>query len=299
MGIIESDNRHSVTTRKGLEYLKELSASTDGWTLSSESNGVKVYTRKVEGTSLPIVRGDTVLEGDHTVEQVVAVALSSGCRQIWDDRFDSAEMKEYFTHHEALFHSKQKGQWPVSGRDIAGTSIRDVSDDLVYISMTSVEDPAIPPISSHVRAHLYISGWKIYKVPNGVALTYITHIDIKGTVPAAFLKAIMLQIPQCAGRVVKYVKDNGYPPFIVGEFAGRLKSDIFDHAKRVHVLEVEGTDDEEGLVKIEIGNVMHPNGFKFKVHGEATSEEIDGENGVKYLVVSGYKSPVTITISRP
>lgn len=82
MGIIESDNRHSVATRKGLEYLKELSSSTDGWTLSSDSNGVKVYTRKVEGTSIPIVRGDAVLEGDYTIAQAAAVALSPGCRQI-------------------------------------------------------------------------------------------------------------------------------------------------------------------------------------------------------------------------
>lgn len=166
--------------------------------------------------------------------------------------------------------------------------------------MISVEDPAIPPVSSHVRANLYISGWKIFKVPDGVALTYITHIDIKGSsIPGAILRKIQLEIPLCAGRVVQYVKDNGYPPFIVGEFSGRLKSDIFDHAKRTHVVEVEGTDDEEGLVKLEVGNVMYPNGFKVKVHGEATSEEIEGENGVKYVVVSGYKSPVTITISRP
>jgi len=299
MGIIESDNRHSVATRKGLEYLKELSASTDGWDVSSDTNGVKVYTREVEGLSLPIVRGDTVIEGDYTVAQVASVALSPGSRLIWDDRFDGSETKEYFTNREALFHSEQRGQWPVSGRDLCATSIRDVTEDLLYISMTSVEDPAIPPVSSRVRAHLYISGWKIFKVPNGVALIYITHIDIKGSVPTFFLKLLQLQIPQCAGRVVQYIKDNGYPPFIVGDFAGRLKGDNFNHEKREHVVKVEGTDDEEGLVKLEVGNVMYPNGFKIRQEGEGELKEIEGENGVRYVVVSGYRSLVTITISRP
>lgn len=187
----------------------------------------------------------------------------------------------------------------ISGRDLAATTIRDISEDTILISMTSVEDPTIPVRSSHVRAQLHISGWKISKVPEGVALTYITHIDIKGSIPSALVKMIQLQIPLCAGRVAKYVTENGYPPFIIGDVTGKLKRENFDHGKKEYVLEAEGVDDENGSLKIEIGKAMYPKGFKLKVHGEAETEEIEGENGVKYVVISGFKSPVTITISRP
>lgn len=82
MTILESNNRHSAQTRAGLEYFKQLYASLDGWNLSSETKYVKVYTRNVESSTWPIIRGDTVLVGDHTIHQVAAVALSSGCRHI-------------------------------------------------------------------------------------------------------------------------------------------------------------------------------------------------------------------------
>ena len=82
MTIFESNNRHSSETLKGLEYLKKLSASMDGWNLSLESRYVKVYTQDVEGLPLPILRGDTVLEGDYNIHQVAAVALAPGCRHI-------------------------------------------------------------------------------------------------------------------------------------------------------------------------------------------------------------------------
>ncbi|RUP45233.1 hypothetical protein BC936DRAFT_148444 [Jimgerdemannia flammicorona] len=297
MTIIEVSHRHAAEARKGLAYLKELSATTDGWSFSSEHKDVKIYTRAVEGISLPIVRGDTVLEGDYTIEQVASVALAPGCRQIWDERFDGAEMREYFSHREALFYSKLKGSWPVSGRDIAGVSIRDTSEDVIYIAQSSVEDPKIPPVSSHTRAQLYISGWKISAVPNGVSLTYITHVDIKGSVPSAFIKMIQLQTPQCAGKVADYIKEHGHPPFVTGDLKGHLKREVFEHKKKEFIVELEGTATEEGLVKIEVGKALYPKGFKVKVHGEATTEESDGEKGAKHVVVSGVTSLVTITIT--
>lgn len=83
MTIIESDNRHAETTRKALSYFKELSDSLDGWDFASETSGVKLYKKTVEGQALPIVRGDTILSGkDYTLSQVAAVATQPGCRKI-------------------------------------------------------------------------------------------------------------------------------------------------------------------------------------------------------------------------
>lgn len=83
MTIIESNNRHAETTRKALTYLKELTGSLDGWDFASESNGVKLYRKTVDGQTLPIVRGDTILPGkEYTLSQVAAVATSPGSRKV-------------------------------------------------------------------------------------------------------------------------------------------------------------------------------------------------------------------------
>lgn len=86
MTVIDSDNRHAKTTREGLERFKPLADSLDGWQFSSETEGVKLYTRDVPGNPLPMVRGDTVLKlADPDEVPPMAMATASilpGCRKV-------------------------------------------------------------------------------------------------------------------------------------------------------------------------------------------------------------------------
>lgn len=82
MVVIESNNRHAATSRKALEYLKELSNTLDGWNFSQEKDGVKLYI-KPESNGLNIVRGDAIFKTDkYTPRDVATVATNTGCRKI-------------------------------------------------------------------------------------------------------------------------------------------------------------------------------------------------------------------------
>jgi hypothetical protein len=134
---------------------------------------------------------------------------------IGDDKFDVAELKQMYNINEALFWSKVKTPWPISPRDLSAASLREMSEDTSYTVMVSVEDDSIPAVSGCVRSNLFISGWKVYKVDGGVAITYITQIDLAGSIPTAFLKSVQQQVPLCAGSVIKYIKDHGFPPVVL------------------------------------------------------------------------------------
>ncbi|KAI7877166.1 Bet v1-like protein [Lichtheimia hyalospora FSU 10163] len=290
MVVIESNNRHAATSRKALDYLKELSNTLDGWNFSQEKDGVKLYI-KPESNGLNIVRGDAILKTDkYTPREVATVATNPGCRKIWDEKYEVSEVKEMFTHLESLFWVKLKAPWPVSPRDFVGIALRDFDEDVCYVSMSSVEDPVAPPVSGCVRGTLLISGWKVYKTEGGIGITYITQVDMAGSIPSSFLKNIQLQVPLCAGKVVDYARSYGFPPVTVEAANVVYKSEDFNHAKREFTANVEGSD---GVCRWLVSSQMYPNGVKVSVPHEI----VDADNNNKVVVVK-IDGPTTVKISK-
>lgn len=194
---------------------------------------------------------------------------------------------------ESLFWCKIKTPWPISPRDMAATSLREISDDECYVVMTSVEDDEVPLISGNVRAQLYISGWKIVKTDVGVAITYITQVDLAGSIPAAFVKSIQQQVPLCAGEVVKYAQDYGYPP-TTSVCTAVFKSDNWDHSKREYTVNLEGEGEGSWL----ISKKMYFNGVNVAIEGNATHDIVQLENGDSIVKVNGISGPNTIKITK-
>ncbi|KAI9261450.1 hypothetical protein BDA99DRAFT_560328 [Phascolomyces articulosus] len=307
MTIIDSDNRHAKKTRDQLAYFKTLSETLDGWDFASEQDGVKLYTKDIPGNPLPMVRGDTVRDDLGTDPNNLAGAtLLPGCRKVWDEQFDSSDIKELFTRYESLFWCKLNAPWPVSPRDISGTSIRDASDDVVYMSMTSVEDGLNPLDPECVRADLIVSGWKFAKTnDNKIAITYITQIDLAGYIPYWMLKSIQTSIPLCAGKLADYVKNHGFPPntrVCTGKFLGETientapEADGTDNTKDVaYTVEVEG-----GEIEILVCNKMFPTVQVHIVQGQVGGEPniVEQENGNKLVKIKEITGQVKIKLTR-
>jgi len=296
-------NNHSAEARKALDHLKSLAATLDGWSLNAEKDNVTIYSREVEGAP-PMTRGDTILEAGWTLEQIAAIIQCPGARKIWDERFDSAEIKERFNRRELLFHSKMKGTWPVSGRDIVGISIFEKDSKEYVIASKSVEEPSIPAASSHIRADVLVSGWILRALDGGkIGITYIVHINLNGTISQTFLKLVQNQTPLCAGKVADYARKFGFPPY-VKSVEGRLRIDDFDHSNKIYTVEADALEEhgflggKTGTVIIEVPKKLYPNGFSLK---NTLAEDISQkeEEGNTIVTIKSIKAPVTITISRP
>ncbi|CAO3596108.1 unnamed protein product [Absidia cylindrospora] len=289
MTIIESNNCHSSINCKKLDQIKALTGDLSGWEFSQEKEGVKLYSKTVEGFSIPIVRGDYLLKTtEYTAEQVAVVASLPGTRAIWDEKFHSADAKEFFTKWECLFWVRVNTPWPISNRDFVGCNLRDFSQDGVcYTSMASVDDDSIGAVSGCVRGDLICSGWKLEKVAEGVQITYVTQVDLAGSIPSSFLRNVQLQVPLCAGKVAEYVSNYGAPP-VIGDISCIYKNENFDHAIREHVVELDG----EGNATWSFSSKMYPNG----VNVTTTSGEVQVSGNS--ILVSGVDGPTTVTISK-
>lgn len=303
-GIIPSDNKHAAASRKALAQVKELAASHDGWTFVTEKDNVKIYTKEVDG-GLPMTRGDAVLEAGWTLEQLAAIVQSPGARSVWDERYEHAEVKERYTRREYLFYSRMKGTWPVSGRDLVGVSIAEFKEGEEFIvAMTSVEEPTLPPVSSHVRASLPVSGWIIKPLEGGaIAITYIVHVNLNGNIPKAFVKMVQNQTPLCAGKVTDYARKFGFSPY-VKSLEGRILQENFDHSKKVYSLEVDAIEEhgflgeKKGSVVVEISKKMFPDGFVVETSIKENIHEKEEADGNTLVTIKHIKDPVVITISK-
>jgi len=252
-----------------------------------------------------MTRGDTVLEAGWTLEQIGDVIQSPGARVNWDERFESAEIKERYTRREFLIHSKLKGTWPVSGRDIVATSIVEYKEgEELIIAITSVEEPTLPPVSSHVRANTPISGWVLKPLEGGaISITYIVHVNLNGSIPSAFVKKVQSQTPLCAGKVVDYARKFGFPPYVKA-LEGRIRQEDFNHAKLVYSVEIDAIEehgfigDKKGSVVIEISKKMFPNGFSVKTSIVENIHEKEEADGNTLVTIKNVKDPVVITISK-
>ncbi|KAI8343726.1 hypothetical protein BC941DRAFT_343159 [Chlamydoabsidia padenii] len=288
MTVIESNNRHAALNRQKLDQIKTLTSDLTGWEFSQEKDGVKLYSKSVEGSSIPLVRGDYLLKTtDYTVEQVATVASLPGARAIWDEKYHSSEIKETFTRYEYLFWVRLSTPWPISNRDFVGCILRDMSADLCYLSMASVEDNSVGAVSGCVRGNLICSGWKFEKVSEGVQITYVTQVDLAGSIPSSFLRSVQLQVPLCAGKVADYINSYGPPP-VTGELSCEFKKELWDHGKRQHTVHLDG----QGDASFSFSSKTYPGGVK--VNTNCGDAQVSGNT----IQITGVNGPTTVTISK-
>ncbi|KAF9967153.1 hypothetical protein BGZ70_010612 [Mortierella alpina] len=201
-------HRHSETARKALAMFKVLASSPeDRWRAVSSDGVFKSYSRVISGAGLPMLRGEGVITGGWTVEQINAVIESSGCREIWDERFENLSIAETFNSNEYLFHVTLRGIGSLTGRDLAGVTIidRDPQTSALYNVSTSVLDSTIPEDPGRIRALLELSGWSLRPTFDGqgntiaVNVTFVIQVDIRGTLPNSVVKSMTASMMTATG----------------------------------------------------------------------------------------------------
>ncbi|KAI9090451.1 hypothetical protein DFS34DRAFT_718741, partial [Phlyctochytrium arcticum] len=223
-----SRNPHHEAGQLALRLLRSLEPfDSAGWVSHSTQSGVRISQRPVAGAQMPMVRGDATLRGNFSAQEVLSVIRSSAARKFWDARFEDGKVLVNYNLDESLAYSQQKGTFPVSGRDFVTTNIikhPDANSDTdevdgasgaIFFASTSVVDQVAPLDSKRVRAHLTLAGWIIRPIEDGLFISYIVQVDVKGSVPSSIIKMVQTQTPLCIARVLEYLETKSFPPFIV------------------------------------------------------------------------------------
>ncbi|KAI8811220.1 hypothetical protein BJ742DRAFT_798626 [Cladochytrium replicatum] len=269
---------HSELTAKALETLKELDADSK-WAPYSDLNGVKIWTQPPpDNVAMPMTKGHTTIEGVQPFDVFSVVAFPAG-RQVWDERFDGITSLESYGPRAVKFQSTQKGTFPVAGREFVGVQNWALVDGTYYLVQYSIEDSSVPVLSGKVRGHIHIAGWIIAPASdNTVSVTYITRVDVKGSVPSAILRLVVSGTPGCVGTVKKYIANNGIPPqHIAVNPRGGLRTLEETYSATagytVSLAAKEGAEKDDSFYFV-LSNVTWADGAKIAVSGSTGSVEL-------------------------
>ncbi|KWU46637.1 Bet v1-like protein [Rhodotorula sp. JG-1b] len=211
------------------EFLDEL-ATQDGWIDLGEKHGVRLSKkyRDNDTNPVPIVRGETVVEGVEPYAFLAGVVQPPGMRKLWDPRTEAGMMIKRFSRQEVLFYAVTKGKrFIASPRDLAGIQKDYVEPDgSCMIVQTSVDDADLPEQAHMKRATLSLSGWNFKPEGPNTRITYIFQIALNGSIPNAVVALATTETPLCTGRARDLFYERGHAPYVRHE-NGREPSVIF------------------------------------------------------------------------
>lgn len=154
------------------------------WVLKCEKNGIKVYTRKLDSTSLKAVKASCILMTSITT--VTDVLLDINSSKEWMYATKKVSVLKHISPTEVIYYSEISLPWPISNRDfIADFSITQDTTTKV-VKATCINKPGmLPQYKNIVRVEQSWSQWTITPLPGGrLSIEYELQVDPGGSVPA-------------------------------------------------------------------------------------------------------------------
>jgi len=163
--------------------------------LSTEKNGVKVFTRKLDGSSLKEFKGVTTIKTSLT--SLVALLDDTEAYPQWMHRVRGARVVAKVNSHERISWTFVHAPWPVSDRDTVTQSklVQDPKTKTVTIYLKGVPD-RYPRQSGKVRVPALRGYWQFTPHKNGyITVIYQLLSDPGGSIPDAIANATVTDIP--------------------------------------------------------------------------------------------------------
>lgn len=168
--------------------------NNDGWTLEKNQNGVKIYTRFVEGWDMKEFKG--VVQIRATLAQVEAALRDAPNRCKWiHNGYNSKDVKTASTN-EVYTYCAIDAPWPVSDRDnVTKWHYQRVSATKIRIDMEAA--PTVyPEQSGTVRIQKLKGYWELVDLGNGyVEVTQQALTEPGGSIPAWLANSSVVDSP--------------------------------------------------------------------------------------------------------
>jgi hypothetical protein len=170
------------------------SAQSD-WKLSTDKEGIKVYTSIVPDSKIKAVKVECDLNA--TPSQLVAVVMDINTAPDWVYHVKSAKLLKQVSPSELYYYSEVSLPWPAANRDFVAhlTVSKDPSTKII-----TIDGPAVPgyvPVKKGIVRIANSSGkWVITPIgANQVHVQYSIHVDPGGSLPAWLVNIFATDAP--------------------------------------------------------------------------------------------------------
>lgn len=172
-----------------------LTALAEKWKMERDRDGIKVYTRRVEGIAFKQYKGEITIDAPLSTLVTIFNDLEAG--PDWVDQCSKMELVEQISPSENITYVYTPAPWPVKDRDaVVQTKIsQDPQTLVVTIKQTAVPDKK-EPNKKAVRVKRVDGTWTLTPTKDGkTALVYQVLSDPGGGLPAWLVNAVAISQP--------------------------------------------------------------------------------------------------------
>lgn len=163
------------------------------WELKRNEQGIRVYTRKVDGS--PIFEFKAVMTVDENIGKVVALYENVDGLTRWFHRSIEASLVKRVSPDEMYIYFAADLPWPCSDRDGIYRQMKSVDEDSVIYDINSAPDN-YPPNKNRARVLYLDAEWRFRPLPDGrTEVNYRTHTAPGGYIPPAMVNRFVVSLP--------------------------------------------------------------------------------------------------------
>lgn len=154
------------------------------WVLKKEAEGVSVYNRDAENSSLKELKAVTQLNA--SLSSIIALLSDKASFPKWIYKCEKSYVIKPLSEAEAICYQNVVAPWPLDNRDIVINVkvYQDAVTKVVYQKATGVPN-YIKEVDGHVRITLFNALWTLTPLNNGlVKCEYQLLLDPGGNLPA-------------------------------------------------------------------------------------------------------------------
>jgi len=170
-------------------------AHTSDWELKKNKDGIKIYTREVEGSPIHEFKGVTRVNVPIETLRRFYETPENFCR--WMDRCKDSELLEKQSAEAWIMYLHLSMPWPVMDRDIVmlRTRSKDATTGDYFYSIDHFPD-FYPEQAGRVRMPYMIGGWHFTPVnDNLVEISFQQHVNAGGFIPSWIANQLVVDIP--------------------------------------------------------------------------------------------------------
>lgn len=165
------------------------------WDLMLDKEGIKIYTRDYEGSSVQEFRGEITVNSNMGGILTVIDSVSEYTKWMYECSY--AERLKKISQSSGYIYNVIHSPWPVSDRDLCVyyNVEQDTITKVITITLTGVKD-YLPEKSGIVRIPSLNGFWQLIPVAKGITkIVYQVHSESGGLVPAAIVNEYITDTP--------------------------------------------------------------------------------------------------------
>ena len=177
------------------------------WTFAKEQDGIRIFTRKENGSSLKSFKG--VMDVKCSMEKVSSLLGNVKNHDWWDENLKEIKILAYDKDKYFQYYLVYHVPWPFTDRDLCVEA--KVTNDPLTGQRTIAATPLsnlVPEKPGLIRIQKYWQKWTIQPMENGVIhLTLEGFVDPAGNVPSWLYNMVIVETPlKVMRRVKKFVQ---------------------------------------------------------------------------------------------